>query len=375
MKTLYACIIICFIVGCNTTNNKRDFSIPPSSIAMLNISEIELDTILLDSIPTSYVVESSMRPGKIYLLDKLFCILYQFDSEGRIQQRYLGQGRAKNETTIGRVATHTFVGDDLLLLDHSGGYHLYDKDFYRKNYFRLIYDRNWELNKIYETPKAYTQRYNDIVCRFFNGNIFFNVHLAHSNYNILTTTKTHLERSANIQEISLQREDFGRLLAIGYPDSYRHDLKRKAILSAVVFDIDYQGDFYLTYEADSLIYVYDKNFHMKQCYGFRGRNMDLNYKVTSTPEEVGQYYREERNSKGFYNWLEYIDETNILFRSYQKGVGNVSDGLQIYQDGILIGDVNVPKGLKIMGYIKPYYYSRVLSDEKHEKIYLYKFKL
>ena len=375
MRILYICIIMYFLISCSTSTGKRDFSILPLSLANTNISDIELDTIFLDSVPTSYVVESSMHLGKVYLLDKLFCMLYQFDNEGKLQGRYLGQGRAKNETTIGRVATHTFVGDNLFLLDHSGGYHLYDKDFLKKDYFRLIYDKDWELNKIYETPKAYTQRYNDMVCRAFDGNVFFNVHLAFPEFNIVTTTKTHLERSANIQEICLKQEDFGRLLAIGYPDSYKHNSERKAIISSVVFDINHQGDFYLTYEADSLIYVYDKDFHMKQCYGFLGRDMDLNYKSTSTPQEVGRYYREERNTKGFYNWLEYIDETNMLFRSYQKGIGCVSDGLQIYQDGILIGDIDVPKGLKIMGYVEPYYYSYVLSDEEKEKLYLYRFKL
>ena len=336
---------------------------------------MKLDTILLDNVPTSFVIESSIHLGKICLLDKLFCTLYQFNNEGQLQKRYLGQGRAKNETTIGRIATHTFMGDNLFLLDNSGGYYLYDSTFYFKDYFRLIYNRHWEHNEIYENPTAYTQRYNDIVCRGFQEKVFFNVHLAHQQYNFVTTTKEHLEKNANIQEINLEKKDFGRLLAIGYPESYKYDSDKKAVFSSVIFDIDRQGDFYLTYEADSLIYVYDKDFQMKQCYGFSGRSMNLNYIKTNTPQEVGQHYRKERNTKGFYNWLEYIDETNMLFRSYQKGIDCVSDGLQIYKNGVLIGDLDVPKGLKVMGFIEPYYYSYVKTDEDKEKLYLYKFKL
>jgi len=375
MRILYICLIACLVGSCKTSTSRRDFSIRPSSVEKKAIFAVELDTIFLDSVPTSFVVESNIHAGKIYLLDKLFCTLYQFDQEGRYQKRYLGQGRAKNETTIGRVATHAFVGDHLFLLDNSGGYHLYDKDFCLKDYFRLIYDKNWEPGEIYETPSAYTQRYNDIVCRTFHESVFFNVHLAHPQYNFVTTTKEHLENNANIQEINLKKEDFGRLLAIGYPDSYKHDSDKKAVFSSVVFDIDRQGNFYLTYEADSSVYVYDKDFQMKQCYGFSGRDMDLNYMKTATPREVGQYYREERNTKGFYNWLEYIDETNVLFRSYQKGINCMSDGLQVYQDGVLTGDLDVPRGLKIMGFIAPYYYSYVLPDEENEKLYLYRFKL
>ncbi len=368
-------LLACVIYSCKTEESKRDFSVQPFSVKDEVVYDLKLDTLLLDSVPTSFVIESDIHAGKIFLLDKLFCTLYQFDSLGQFQRRYLGQGRAKNETTIGRIATHAFVGEELFLLDHSGGYHSYDKEFFFKDYFRLIYSTNWNSNKIYQSPMAYTQRYNDIVCRAFQGCVFFNVHLAHPRYNFVTTMKTHLENNANIQEINLKKENFGRLLAIGYPESYESDSDRKAVFSSVNFDIDRMGNFYLTYEADTLIYVYDKEFCMKQCFGFSGRDMDLNYVSTLTPQEVGQNYRKERNTKGFYNWMEYVDETNVLFRSYKKGKERSSDGLQIYQKGILIGDVDVPKGLKVMGFINPYYYSYIISDEEREKLYLYRFRL
>ncbi|MBQ7843759.1 MAG: hypothetical protein IJ340_10245, partial [Odoribacter sp.] len=97
MRILYIYIIMCFFISCSISTSKRDFSILPISLANTKISDIELDTIFLDSVPTSYVVESNIHLGKIYLLDKLFCMLYQFDNEGKLQGRYLGQGRAKNE--------------------------------------------------------------------------------------------------------------------------------------------------------------------------------------------------------------------------------------------------------------------------------------
>ena len=103
--------------------------------------------------------------------------------------------------------------------------------------------------------------------------------------------------------------------------------------------------------------------------------MDLNYKTITTLEESRKNWRNERLTKGYYNWLEYVDETGLLFRSYQKGEARSTDGLQIYKDGVLIGDVSVPKGLKVMGYIAPYYYSYVIPNEEKEFMYLYRFKL
>jgi hypothetical protein len=114
---------------------------------------------------------------------------------------------------------------------------------------------------------------------------------------------------------------------------------------------------------------------MLQCYGFAGRDMDLNYTHANTPEEVGKIYRSERNSKGYYNWLEYVDETGMLFRSYKKGVSALSDGLQIFKNGIMIGDVDVPKGTRVMGYIAPYYYSYIIPNDKLETLTIYRFQL
>ena len=45
------------------------------------------------------------------------------------------------------------------------------------------------------------------------------------------------------------------------------------------------------------------------------------------------------------NTVEYVDETGLLFRSYRKGGGSVTDGLQVYRDGVLVGDVDVPPGI------------------------------
>jgi hypothetical protein len=86
------------------------------------------------------------------------------------------------------------------------------------------------------------------------------------------------------------------------------------------------------------------------------------------------YYREERQKKGYYDWIEYIDETGVLFRSYKKGENSSSDGLQVYKNDVLIADLDVPKGFKVTGFIFPYYYSNEYIDEEAEKMIIYKFR-
>jgi hypothetical protein len=40
----------------------------------------------------------------------------------------------------------------------------------------------------------------------------------------------------------------------------------------------------------------------------------------------------------------------------------------------LVGDVSVPKGLKVIGYNEPYFYAEVDSDENTELL-IYKFRI
>lgn len=380
-KHLTVFIAACIVMsqGC-TRKNEGTFTLPADSKANLKITEIEADSIPLESVTTSFVIESDLQDSTISIIDKLFCTLYRFNLNGSLKEKKLGQGHAKNETAIGRIATHAFMGSgNLFLFDFNGGHHIYDKNILMKDYFKVVYefsgDGSLDKDKLYDTPSEYTQLYNDIVCRSYKNNVYFNVHMAYPMCNYVTNTQQHLKRNANILEMRLDEQQFGRLLAIGYPESYQKNSLNKAILSSVNFDISQEGEFYVTYEADTLIYEYDSNYRQQKCFGYAGRDMSLNYITINTTEDSRKYWRSERLSKGYYNWLEYVDETGLLFRSYQKGSGQATDGLQIYKDGVLIGDVDVPKGLKAMGYSDPYYYSRVITDEELEIMYLYRFKL
>ena len=104
--------------------------------------------------------------------------------------------------------------------------------------------------------------------------------------------------------------------------------------------------------------------------------MNTDYLYIDNYKECRKNYRSERETKGYYYWIEYVDETGLLFRSYKKQSGTL-DGLQIYKEGIMIADINVPKGLRVMGYIAPYYYSYIIPQlaENDDSLILYRFKM
>lgn len=231
----------------------------------------------------------------------------------------------------------------------------------------------WE--SLYEDPLKYTHRYNRLAMRPYDGKVYFNMELAHPDANIVESGDKYLKEAYAIAELDIAGNEYSSLLGKGYPHSYRENPETKRILSASYFDIDKQGHIYATYEADSIIYVFDKQDNGISAYGRAGKDMDMDYAAVNSLIDGRKLYRDERNKRGYYNWIEYIDETGVLFRSYQKGGGSSSDGLQIYKDGVLIGDVDVPKGFKVAGYAAPYYYSKVIADEDNEKLTVYKFTM
>ena len=72
--------------------------------------------------------------------------------------------------------------------------------------------------------------------------------------------------------------------------------------------------------------------------------MDKEYVSVKSVEDIQSKGVAQYRTKGYYIWVEYIDELDYLFRSYSKGKKESSDGLQIYQDRTLIADIDVPKG-------------------------------
>lgn len=194
-------------------------------------------------------------------------------------------------------------------------------------------------------------------------------------FNIVNTPDTNIENAYNIMSVDYLNKGETTLWIKGLPPYYKEDTNQKALFTGSHFDISNNGDIYIAHEADSLIYIYDGEQHLKMICGRSARKMKQNYAKCNGMSDFRKHYEEEHSAKGRYTSLEYIDQTGVLFRTYQQKGGMKQDGMQIYRDGILIGDVSVPQGMHVVGYISPYYYSQVMPDEENGILKLYKFRL
>ena len=119
MQKILWVVAACMLAGC-MKNKKGNFTLPVDSRADMAVANLEIDTIRLDSVVTSYVIETSLRDSVISVLDMYFGMLYRFNLDGSFKEMKLGRGHAKSETSIGHIATHAFMENgDLILLDYS----------------------------------------------------------------------------------------------------------------------------------------------------------------------------------------------------------------------------------------------------------------
>ena len=362
------------VIGCEK-GNESFFPYQSVSIKDISINNITIDTLRIIPPSSSYVIESGIFNDNIYLFDRYYCTMLTFDKEGNFLCENLGQGRGPKETPIGRIISHgIFQNGDFVLLGSNLDHYLYNKDCETINMFTLMPNEDKNIN-IEDNPYTYTHLYNDMVCRTYNDKVYFSVRAEHPELNHLDHTSDFLNKSCNILEVDIYDQTKNKVLSKGYPDHYKKQPYNNVILSGVNFDVDHNGNFYISYEADSMIYCYDKNFKPINCFGYSGVNMDLNYVPITNYSDSRKNYRNERNKKGYYYWVEYEEQTSLLFRTYKKGEQEISDGLQIYNTNKLIADVDIPKNMRVMGYIAPYYYSYVISDEDQETMILYRFKL
>lgn len=375
-KILSVIGLLLFLTGCSDKKDTSVFDIEATSEANIGIDSLHLIAIDLEDIVSSYEVESGLKGDMIYVVDKYLCTLNFFDENGKLKSSHLGEGRAANETVIGQISGAAFMENvELVIFNPSGIYMIYDKDLLLDRFFQIEYNKNNSQGGVYDDPMNYTHRYNRLAMHPHDGKIYFNMELALPDANIVESGEKYLTDAYAIAELDIDANEYTSLLGKGYPHSYRDNPAKKRILSASYFDIDKQGHIYATYETDSTVYVFDKYENGISAFGRAGKDMNLDYVAVSNLKDARKHYGEERRGKGYYNWIEYVDDTDVLFRSYQKGGDSHDDGLQIYKDGVLVGDVDVPKGFKVAGYSAPYYYSKVIADEDNEKLKAYKFRI
>lgn len=370
MNVLISAVFITLFTSCEEKNVYEQFQ-KVSGRLEPTIDTISFEAVKLDSVHCSGESFSWISSdGKICYYDNYFCWLYTFDGDGHLQNRRLGYGRGPNELLIRQGMVCAMSNDgEFAICGNTYDYEYYSAEMGLKHRFMLKQEKNSLDPKNYMT---YTTADFDICARLNDEKLYMGMTSDSEKFSFFTTPAEYISESYRIGVIDLRKGKAMPMEIKGFPPIYAQDHQKYTSFDGVDFDIDREGNFYIGFRADSLVYVFDKNLKPRYAFGVSGKGMDRDYESV-TMDNLRAYGR-NLSDKGYYSWVEFVDETKTCFRSYKKGSMSDYDGLQIYKDGQMVGDCSVPKGLKVTGYIEPYYYSQVFNDND-EGLTIYRFKL
>ena len=381
MKQYLICSLFLFSLfveeGCSPTDNVENESLFPlpkeTNQIKKKFQRLELEPFSLDSVESSYMGYLEMDQDTIYQIDEKFCWVFRFTKEGKLIDRSLGLGAGPKEYNTGSIDGYCRLADDYwLFVDSGDGCTFFTNTFERKDRLQIIRGGSRE-DKSYSNPAIYTKDYGHFIMRQMGDYAYFNVHAAEGMLSdFMFEPETYYRNVHVLMKLDLKSGKIENLLG-GYPPFYYE--KRLYLFQQVSFDIDLQKEqFMVSYDADSLIYCYDKDYNPLYSFGWQGKDMNTDY--CNYPTMVLAKQRDKIRAKhSYYHDIKYIKELDLLFRPYTKKQEVDCDGLQIYRGQTLIADVAVPKGMVVLGYSAPYVYATTGMDGIRESVDMFRFKL
>lgn len=362
-KTLVLTIATIVICACN--NNTGTFS----NEKMITVDSLNIETIFVDSIENcSYTGFSGVRGDSIYYLDRVLSYLYTISEDGHVGFRELGLGKSSNELPL-KYSMQVSYDDEGESFDFMGG--SYDMYIYSKDQKTSRVDMKPAGDKnSYSSSTAYTL-WDEVIMESDKDYIYYNI-LGNNEKVDIFHRDDYLEKAAIIMRVSKKN---GEMAPIGrYSDYYAANKSKLKHLPYYYFDKDGDGGFYVTYQADSTIYHYDKDFNVIARFGIQGRDMCVDYSNPGTTlESFVEAYQSDKGKVGRYYWIKKCGD--YVFRSYFKSKEADTDGLQIYKDNVLIGDVDVPHGFRVAGKCENYWVTTLSFNNEPEQMHFYRFKI
>jgi hypothetical protein len=373
-------------------DSNRTFEVEKTT-KMVSIHTIKIDTIFINHPNSSFVgfFEFDSQQKKIYFFDQLFCTVSVFMPNGQHTGTFLGKGQGPKE--IKEINSYLKIGDNHVI------FHGWKIDVFNNNWERLYKKYlDWQprssMAEMQKKPQAdepgiYEVKYfNNHYASIGSQSVVFNIESTHPQFNgYFNNSQKEYYKTAKIWALADIKTGKVKSIEGQYPNIY-HTRSDVPNFSNWYFDT-FDDGLLVSFEADSLMYAYDKTFKIKTAFG-RAANIDTEkYPSSANYDLAMRNLFEERGHYPYYYQLKYFPENFTLFRTYKLGLTtdkvvevNKSDPdnsnpsrMQIYKKKVLIGDVAIPNGFRIIGFDGQYYYADGLIDDENEKLAIFRFKL
>lgn len=377
-RILLILLSIYLLTGCKNDSNKN---MPHRGKIDIQIKNILIDSIVIDAANTSLVGSFFLQDSLIAFSDQMYASLFLYKLNGEMIGRFLGQGKGPNELPKLRKIVPIEDSQEYIALIGTNSYSIINKNNWTTK--TKYIDWGWE-NNYKSTSSNNISNYSinlrnpvSLDIKPIADSLFI--------FPIIATSKNFAGFSPESNAEKFYKE--GRPLGVlnrntgnidkligQYPPIY---LNYEYIPNFTTFSFDVNIDtIFMSFNPDSLISVFkypDKNICT---FGYKGRDMDQTYRETNTMDEAFKGLKEDVQKYGYYMTLKYFKNSKLLFRGYYKGDQAKTDGLQIYHNYDLIGDVDVPKRFQLLGCFNNVYYGvKYFPDIYEQKFVFYKFSI
>lgn len=366
--------------GCTHINDEMSslnlFSTSPIKKQNIRFKSVHLDSLVLDSVSTSFMGGIIVQDHCLLFIDQRFCWAIKFDTNGRLTRRYIGQGNAPDELPIKSIQFYTTMQNGgMLFIGPEWDCFVFDSNFKKIDDYGINWNNSTSRTNT-KTPNPsqtdiYTLAYGVSPIRADGDNLFLPIISQHPLFN--PTSRSYSRDARVLAVMKIKNGNVNKIMG-RLPPLYSRE-NAVNTFSYIDFDLLHNDSMIVGYPVDSLIYIFDKTFRIKAAFGFSGRDMDQHYTLSESLSQFRRNWQSETKTKGYYHSLKCVPERELIFRSYQKGHASVTDGLQIYHGVTLIADVDVPRRFCVEGYIYPYFYSNPYFDEEKGFIWVYRFRI
>ena len=386
---LIAIVLFAFFYSCSDTDKEVNELSTKDYYAKVNNKAVEseivftgnlqLDTIVFsNSIESSYVGFYHIKKDTIYFFDEIFNYVFRFTKDGSLIDRHIGRGEGPNE--IVRFDYAILDDYDYFFLNGANSViNTFDESFSKTHRFPITNPKERAFKEIFDKPipeqfdsyefdygipNAFQKWDDDHLSMLINAahpkfNSYFNSDLFHNFSRVLAIID---KKDGKIKKL------FGRR-----PPLY---LEKQNIPNFNHLNYDVIDDKVLfNFWADETIYVIDKKTDkIESSFGIAGKKMKTNYQLTLNYKDAQNNWKYDLDTYGYYNFIKAFPDKNLVFRGYRRGMGSITDGLQVYENKKLIADYNVPKGFELIDYIGDTFYG-IDKSKEGEKMLFYTFIL
>jgi hypothetical protein len=379
-------ILIGFLVSCNKSNTHSNIyymDVKNLSSKDLSIFELVLEDVKLDEVESSGQLFYSLLGNKIRAIDKQFGWVWEYDINAKLISQNLGRGGGPTEVNTSEIMNYVFNSEDnsYIFLGPSSDFHYHNSGFSREKISILNYGsdhKDTELLKRKADPEHFRMYNLDYFTKIINSpiNKRFIMALKMGAPNFNATQLEYFQNARVFCEIDKDNTSIRRIIGAFPPNIVEN--KNRWLFSQVIMD-NYDDKICYSFESDSLIYITNKDLSKAEIsFGNSINSNKIEYPILEECNTINSLYnvyskswRENRNKYAYNVQLKYFPDKDLVFRLYHKP-NNEFDGLQIYKNHQLIGDVNVPKNMKIIGKNANYFFASVENEETGSKIIKFK---